>query len=613
MSASPHSKRHLLTVALEDYFQVGAFKQVIQTDRWYRFETRLERNTHRTLELLDQYDVKATFFVIGWIADRFPELVRKVIDHGHEVASKGYYHESIRQMSREQFKEDALRSREALEHACGKKILGYRMAHQWLRPCDLWALDILTDIGFSYDSSLAPLGTRFSNQPWRRYLHKHKHHGKEIWELPISSTKCFGLQVPIGGGNYLRQLPSGFIRRAVQAWAEHQESPLVLYFHAWELDPDQPKINSGSWLNHLRHYRNLDRMQSYLEYFFQRYSFTNIADYLGLSTEPELSPEDWKNRSRLWTPEPLHVRSNRGQGESVSNRPRTPVSVVIPCYNEEPTLPYLANTLKSVEKELSRDYQVTFVMVNDGSTDSTWEMLNKFFGNRPGYQLIQHECNKGVAAAIMTGIRASRTEIVCSMDADCTYDPHELQNMIPMLKPGVDLVTASPYHPEGMVRNVPGWRLKLSKSASWMYRRVLHEKLYTYTSCFRVYRRSSVVNLEVKHNGYLGVAELLGQLDLKGAKIVEFPAVLEVRTLGRSKMKTVRTILGHMKLMTRLFAKRGWNWLTRKFASQPQLQTQPVVPTVVFEKVAIELPNLPQPVENPRYAREGVEMEMAGR
>jgi polysaccharide deacetylase family protein (PEP-CTERM system associated) len=608
MIASPLEKRHLLTVALEDYFQVGAFKQVIQTDRWYRFETRLEKNTHRTLELLARYDVKATFFVIGWIADRFPELVRKVAEHGHEVASKGYYHQSIRQMSREQFKEDALRSREALEHACGRKILGFRMAHQWLRPQDLWALDVLAEADFRYDSSIAPLGTRFAAQPWRRVLHPHQHLGKEIWEVPISSTKCFGLQVPIGGGNYLRQLPTGFIRRAVANWVKYNESPLVLYFHTWELDPDQPKINSGSWLNHIRHYRNLDRMQSYLEYFFERYRFTNVADYLNLSTEPDRTPEDRKSRSRLWLPDSIGPeRNTRYDGDHYPNRPRTPISVVIPCYNEEPTLPYLANTLKSVEEQLSRDYQVNFVMIDDGSSDRTWELLNQLFGTRPGYELIQHECNQGVAAAIMTGIRAAKTEIVCSMDADCTYDPHELQNMIPMLKPGVDLVTASPYHPEGMVRNVPGWRLKLSKSASWLYRRVLHAKLSTYTSCFRVYRRSLMLDLKVRYPGYLGIAEILGRLDLQNAKIVEFPAVLEVRTLGRSKMKTIRTIVGHLKLMARLFGQRAWNSLKRRFAPRPIL---PPTPVVHFEKVSVELPEL---AEHPRLPREPAARELAGR
>ncbi len=152
----------------------------------------------------------------------------------------------------------------------------------------------------------------------------------------------------------------------------------------------------------------------------------------------------------------------------------------------------------------------------------------------------------------MTGMKAATTEIVCSMDCDCTYDPHELVKMIPLLTDEIDLVTASPYHKKGGVRNVPEWRLFLSKGASWLYRRTLNAKLSTYTSCFRVYRRSSFVNLEIREKGFLGVAEMLGRLDLAGGKIIEYPAVLEVRLFGISKMKTARTVFGHLKLISSL-------------------------------------------------------------
>ena len=250
------------------------------------------------------------------------------------------------------------------------------------------------------------------------------------------------------------------------------------------------------------------------------------------------------------------------------------MTIVVPCYNEELILPYLANTLASVKARLS-DYSITFALVDDGSKDNTWAGLQKTFGGKAGFELFRHEHNRGVAAAIMTGIQRARTEIVCSIDCDCTYDPHELANMIPLLEPGVDLVTASPYHPEGGVRNVPGWRLRLSKTASWLYRRVLHHKLHTYTSCFRVYRRSAVLGLDLQKSNFLGIAELLGRLDLQGSRIVEFPATLEVRMLGRSKMKTVRTILGHLKLMAILLSAR-LRGLERS-QSAPMTGSQPVL------------------------------------
>jgi glycosyltransferase involved in cell wall biosynthesis len=166
--------------------------------------------------------------------------------------------------------------------------------------------------------------------------------------------------------------------------------------------------------------------------------------------------------------------------------------------------------------------------------------------------------NQGVAAAILTGIQVAPTDVVCSIDCDCTYDPLQLERMIPLLVEGVDMVTASPYHPDGEVKNVPGWRLFLSRSLSALYRVVLNHRLATYTSCFRVYRKESVASLRVKEGGFLGVAEMLGRLDIDGGTIVECPAVLEVRLLGRSKMKTVRTILGHLRLLSVLSIDRLW-------------------------------------------------------
>jgi glycosyltransferase involved in cell wall biosynthesis len=181
--------------------------------------------------------------------------------------------------------------------------------------------------------------------------------------------------------------------------------------------------------------------------------------------------------------------------------------------------------------------------------------------------MVRHAHNRGVAAGIITGIRKASTEIVCSMDCDCTYDPHELARMIPLLAEGVDMVTASPYHPKGAVLNVPRWRLALSKTLSRMYRVVLHQRLATYTSCFRVYRRDAVAAVHIEHPGFLGVAEMIGKLDLTGSRIVEFPTTLAVRMIGRSKMKVLRTIAGHVKLLMEL-------WLLRVRLPRPAQKPQ---------------------------------------
>ena len=548
--------RHILTVALEDYFQVGSFNRFVHKDQWYRFESRLEAGTAKTLALLDAHQAKATFFVLGWVARRFPHLVRRVADAGHEVAIKGYYHRSVRGLSPGAFADDCKRARDEVERASGRAAVGYRVADGWFGEEDLWALDVLAGLGFAYDSSVAPMGRDFADAPHRRHLHRHEVGGRGLWEVPVSTARVLGVRVPIAGGNYLRQLPAALTRRAAAKWVAEGASPLVAYFHVWELDHGQPRLAIGSWLTQKRHYRNLDEMPARLGALLSAYRFTSVADYLRLPTDlpahAAVTPagpagESWSFEDTLPGGHALHTTPPPRGG-----RPATPLTIVVPVFNEEESVRFLSNTLAHVRDRLAADYEVRYLLVDDGSTDDTWARLAAAFEGRPGYTLARHQRNQGVAAAIMTGLRRADTELVASMDCDCSYDPLELKKMVPLLVPGVDVVTASPYHRLGTVRNVPRWRLTLSKGATWLYRRILRQKLSTYTSCFRVYRRSSVAGLALTHGRYLGIAELLGRVDLSGGTIVEYPTTLEVRVLGRSKMKTARTVLGHLGLMAKL-------------------------------------------------------------
>ena len=553
-ATAPDGRRHLVTAALEDYFQVGAFNHLIQRGQWYRFETRVERGTRRSLELLDEFGIKATFFVLGWVADAVPELVAEVAARGHEVASKGYYHRNIHQLSPQEFREDLARARESIQRASGKRVLGYRMADGWFAPADLWALDVLAEEGYAYDSSIAPLLTQWAHEPWRRYAHQHRWEDRSLWEFPITTTRVYNQLIPIGGGNYFRQIPHSLLRHLVARWMRRSMSPFVMYFHTWEFDPEQPRIAAAPLLQRVRQYRNIDKMPWVLRHYFERYPFTSVADYLGLDTE--LPAAERRAGATVRVPAgapgvPVQLTTQAPSRAADDADTRTPVTVVVPCYNEELILPYLSNTLRSVTGTL-REYDFRFLFVDDCSTDGTWQALRQVFGNRDDCTFIRRERNGGVAAAIMTGVRAARTEIVCSIDCDCTYDPHELGRMIPMLRDGVDLVTASPYHPEGGVRNVPEWRLSLSRGLSSLYRGLLHNKLHTYTSCFRVYRRSAAVGITLTRSGFLGVMEFLARLDLAGGGVVEFPTMLEVRMLGRSKMKVLRTILGHLSLIAEM-------------------------------------------------------------
>lgn len=559
-------KQHLLTVLLEDYFHVGAFNGLIQRGQWYRFETRFEQNTLKALDLLDRFDIKATFFVMGWVADRHPEIVREVARRGHEIASRGLYQRRRkRQMTPDEFREDLRRTRESVELASGAKVHGFRAARRWTSENDLWMLDVLAEEGYAYDSSLVPLSRGFNSEPWRRFAHQHQAGEKQVWEFPLSTCSMMGWRVPIAGGNFFRQFPHTLIKQVVAHWDRTYDAPFVMYAHVWELDPDQPRISGASRLTKLRHYRNLDKMSWVLEDYFKKYNFTGIARYLGLdqSTVGALDgsvQQAAEVQAGIERRRPLLIATPQTSSKTPtvngSHASRTPVTIVVPCFNEELILPYLANTLKSVETTLASDYELHYIFVDDCSTDRTADSLQTLFGSWPNSVFVQHDRNLGVAAAILNGIRRAETELVCSIDCDCTYDPHELRDMIPLLTEDVAMVTASPYHPKGRVRNVPGWRLSLSKAASFLYRRALRQKLYTYTSCFRAYRRSAVIDFELRETGFLGVAETLGRLDLSGETVVEYPTTLEVRLFGRSKMRIVRTIAGHLRLLARLLVLR---------------------------------------------------------
>ncbi len=221
-------------------------------------------------------------------------------------------------------------------------------------------------------------------------------------------------------------------------------------------------------------------------------------------------------------------------------------------FNEEEGIPGLLEKLGTVREQL-RDYALQFILVDDGSTDGTWDLLESAASDRD--TLLRHQENRGIAAAIMTGIRAADTEIVCSIDADCSYDPVDIEKMVPLLD-GAAMVTASPYHPDGRVVAVPWWRLFLSRNLSRLYSLVLRKKLYTYTSCFRAYRRSKVADMHLDHGDFLGIAELAIRLIRSGEQVVEFPAVLGTRTMGHSKMKILRTVRRQLGLLAAVVRKR---------------------------------------------------------
>ena len=236
--------------------------------------------------------------------------------------------------------------------------------------------------------------------------------------------------------------------------------------------------------------------------------------------------------------------------ETANDAPERRVTVVIPAYNEQESVTHLADCLAEFKTQSAGQYELKFVIVDDASQDDTVSKVGEVFSEWQNFEIVRHEENQGVAAAIMTGIRHADTPLVASMDFDCTYQPTQMLDLLPMIGQA-DVVTGSPYHPDGEVKNVPEWRLVFSRGASWAYRRVMKNKLHTYTSCFRVYRRKSVSDLKLRNGGFVGVAEMLWRVSRRDGKVVEVPATLDVRKFGQSKMRIVQVTLQHLRLLSR--------------------------------------------------------------
>jgi len=227
------------------------------------------------------------------------------------------------------------------------------------------------------------------------------------------------------------------------------------------------------------------------------------------------------------------------------------LSIVIPCYNEEEGIPYLVSQLNPAVQKLQQNYQVELIFVDDGSVDKTNELLQQHYGNNLHAKIIKHERNKNLGAALKTGFAHCTGDYVAALDSDCTYDPSLFVPLLAMLDEKTDIATVSPYHPQGKISNVPGYRIFLSKSASFLYRLLLDWNLYTYTAMVRVYKKEVIKNVSFERDNFLGVTELLVKAMLKGYKVKELPAELQVRKFGQSKMKMLplKVIRDHLSLL----------------------------------------------------------------
>lgn len=274
------STLNAITVDVEDYFHVSAFASSINRDNWDDHKMRVENNTGRLLDMFDERGIKATFFVLGWVAERKPEIVTEIHRRGHEVACHGFSHQLVYNQSIDVFREETIRSKALLEDISGVAVRGYRAASYSITQQSLWALDVLAEAGFEYDSSIFPVRhDRYGipdapEQPHSLSTPK----GASLVEFPLSTAHVFGYRLPVAGGGYFRLYPY-WLTRAGLSQVNRRGLPFIFYLHPWEVDPGQPRVEA-SWFSRFRHYNNLDKCEARLHRLIRDFSFTTVCEVL---------------------------------------------------------------------------------------------------------------------------------------------------------------------------------------------------------------------------------------------------------------------------------------------------------------------------------------------
>lgn len=273
---SSRSIVNALTVDVEEYFHPNVMDDVLSPEQWGSMPPRVERNTYRLLDLLDEHRQHATFFVLGWVAERWPDMIREIARRGHEIACHGYAHRLAYRLGPEEFRADVRRARSILEDCFGAPPVGFRAASYSIVSSTLWALDILIELGFRYDSSIFPVRHDIYGIPgFARFPVVVRRPAGEILEIPASTVRWSGQNWPMAGGGYLRLLPYGFTRWAVRRVNERDGQPAIVYVHPWECDVDQPRLPAPR-LTSLRQYANLHRTEPRLRRLLREFRFAPI-------------------------------------------------------------------------------------------------------------------------------------------------------------------------------------------------------------------------------------------------------------------------------------------------------------------------------------------------
>lgn len=282
MDAANQALVNAFSIDVEDYFHVEALASAIDRSRWDTLEYRAEANTRRVLDILSQEKVRATFFILGWVAKRSPQLVRDIHAAGHEVACHGLTHQTVYTQTPDVFRAETREAKQRLEDATGAPVRGYRAATYSITARSLWALDILEELGFRYDSSIFPIRHDLYGIPGSpRFAHRVA--SGALLEVPITTVEYMGQRLPAGGGGYFRLLPYALFRAAVRRVNARDGQAAVFYCHPWEIDPGQPRVAGISAKSKFRHYTNLDRMEGRLRHLLRDFRWGRMDEVFGVA------------------------------------------------------------------------------------------------------------------------------------------------------------------------------------------------------------------------------------------------------------------------------------------------------------------------------------------
>ena len=270
--------RNAMTVDVEDYFQVSAFEKHIPRSQWDSLPDRVANNTSRILELFAEHQVKATFFTLGWVAERHPALIRRIVDEGHELASHGYEHIRVTEQTPEQFRADIKKTKQILEEIGGKEVIGYRAASYSIGAENLWALQILEEEGHRYSSSIYPVKHDLYGMPSAPRFAFHPQNTQGLLEIPITTLKILNKNIPCGGGGFFRLYPYQFSKWAYRYINNKEKQSGIFYFHPWEIDPDQPRQQNLPLKSRFRHYLNLNRVEDRLSHLLSDFAWDTMQN-----------------------------------------------------------------------------------------------------------------------------------------------------------------------------------------------------------------------------------------------------------------------------------------------------------------------------------------------